>query len=67
MHTPPRLVFDGWSERNQLYPEILILGSLASMEESKKVSDRNIICQYYRTVYKAVSKIFLQSHEPQFH
>ena len=28
------------AERNELYPEIFILGSLASMKESKKISGR---------------------------
>ena len=47
-------------KRSELYPRMLILGSLVSMEESKKVSDSY---QYSRTVHKIVSKIFLQSHE----
>ena len=36
------------------------------MEKSKKVSDR-ILYQYYRTVHKTVSNMFLQNHESQFH
>ena len=42
MHKAPLLVFDGWSEHNELYPGILKLRLLASMKEYKNVLDRNI-------------------------
>ena len=49
-------VFDRWLERNELYPRILILLSLASMEEHKKGSERNIM-----TMLKTISNVFLES------
>ena len=42
MRKAPLLVFDGWSEHNELYHGILKLRLLASMKEYKNVLDKNI-------------------------
>ena len=43
MQTPLRFILDGWSERIKVYPGICNLSSSLGIEESRNVSDKQII------------------------
>ena len=45
MHTPPRLLLEGWSEHIHLYPEISRLSSLLKVLKSRQVSLINKLYQ----------------------
>ena len=57
MQTPPLFVFDGWSDLNKLEQRILILGSFISLDESKQVSDKNIMSVLWENAWDCIKSI----------
>ena len=51
MQPPPRFVLDGWSERIKVYPGICNSSSTLVVEESRYVSDKQIISYLWSMIY----------------